>query len=208
MKRYLRRLVLFGILFVGRRGSAQDSTSLATTLSPGDIIRLTVWRHPEFSGEFPIGSDGAITHPLFRVIKVAGVPLPTVESRVRAFLSDYEQNPAFVIVALQRIYVGGEVRAPNMYSVPPGTTIAQAVALAGGPTEAANRSDLRVWRQGEELKFDLTQPTAGAFTTPIASGDQIAFSRSRSTVRDVIAPLASVTGLLIGVASLIVQSRR
>src|SRR5205814_4955267 len=69
-------------------------------LAAGDVIRIEVWRNKELSGDFPIAADGSITHPLYRELKVAGVPLPTVEQQVRTFLSRYESNPSFVLFPL------------------------------------------------------------------------------------------------------------
>ena len=31
-------------------------------LSPGDSVRIVVWRKPEMSGDFIVGPDGTITH--------------------------------------------------------------------------------------------------------------------------------------------------
>jgi len=39
------------------------------------------------------GPDGSITHPLFRAVKVAGVPFTTAEANLRKFLSAFEDNP-------------------------------------------------------------------------------------------------------------------
>jgi polysaccharide biosynthesis/export protein len=107
--------------------------------SPGDVVRISVWRQPELSGEFYIMSDGTIVHPLYRGVKVTGIPFTDVEARIRAILAEYEATPQFVIEPLLRIAVGGEVGTPNLYTVPPETTIAQAVALAGGPTREARQ---------------------------------------------------------------------
>ena len=33
-------------------------------LRPGDALRITVWRQPEFSGDFVVNPDSTIGHPL------------------------------------------------------------------------------------------------------------------------------------------------
>src|SRR5205085_2341857 len=87
-------------------------TGVPVLLAPGDIVRIAVWRNAELSGEFVIGPDGSITHPLYREVKAAGVPVAEVERRVAVFLARYgEANPAFTVTALIRIFVGGEVRS-------------------------------------------------------------------------------------------------
>ena len=62
-----------------------------TMLSPGDSVRIVVWRKPEFSGDFVVATDGSVTHPLFKDVKIAGVPLATAEANVRRYLSQYDQ---------------------------------------------------------------------------------------------------------------------
>lgn len=45
-----------------------------------------------------------------------------------------------------RIYVSGQVRTPGAYSVPDKTTVYQALALAGGPTERASLGKVKIMR--------------------------------------------------------------
>src|SRR4051812_21311269 len=65
----------------------------SSMLSPGDSVRITVWRKPEFSGDFIIAPDGTISHPLYRSVRVAGVPIATAEVNLRTFLARFEQDP-------------------------------------------------------------------------------------------------------------------
>lgn len=52
-----------------------------------------------------------------------------------------------------RIFVTGQVKAPASYSVPEGTTVLQAITLAGGVTEAASLGRVRIIRiVGDEKK--------------------------------------------------------
>src|SRR5205085_5090299 len=108
------RLLLGCALVIAASTSVPAQTQAGVTssfvLAPGDVIRIEVWRNKELSGDFPIAADGSITHPLYRELKVAGVPLPAVEQQIRSFLSRYESNPSFVIFPLFRIIVAGELR--------------------------------------------------------------------------------------------------
>jgi hypothetical protein len=44
------------------------------------------------------------------------------------------------------VTVLGSVRTPNVYKVAPGTTVRQALKLAGGADERANAADIRIMR--------------------------------------------------------------
>ena len=175
------------------------------SLNPGDQIRITVFRKPEFSGDFPIAANGTIIHPLYREVQVTGVPLSVVEDRLRTFLTRYETSPQFVIQPLVRIIVGGEVRTPNIYSVPPETTIAQAIALAGGPTDRGEVSQVHVIRDRQDIKMDISRPDSDAGVLQIRSGDQILVGRQRGSILGVIGPITSTIAAIAAITAVIRQ---
>src|SRR5690348_13451415 len=173
---------------VGTPAGAQSDVAdtSGVQLFPGDVLRITVWRQPEMSGEFVIGPDGTITHPLYRELKVVGMPLSAVQDRVRTFLDRFETNPQFVMLPMLRIIVAGEVRTPNVYTVPVGSTIAAVIALAGGPTDRGRLDQVRLQRGTGSFLLDLTRPEERAMRTSIRSGDQILVGRRRNFVQDVL----------------------
>jgi protein involved in polysaccharide export with SLBB domain len=175
-------------------------------LRPGDALRIDVWRHPEMSGEFVVAPDSALEHPLYQVVKVAGVPLPLVRQRLDSLLGRYEQGVQFVVEPLFPVTVAGEVRQPNLYRLPQGTSFAQAVAKAGGPTELGRLDKVRVIRRDSAMVIDLASGYSRYGTLPIASGDQVLVSRRSSfnLLRDVLYPAASLTA---AVAAILAYSR-
>jgi protein involved in polysaccharide export with SLBB domain len=183
------------------------------TLSPGDSVRITVWRKPEFSGDFIVGSDGSITHPLYRTVRVGGVPFTTAESNIRTFLTRFEQDPQFVVEPLVRVAVSGEVGRPQVFAVRPETSIAEAVAQAGGPNQFAKRDRVRVLRREpsggqRELYVNLLDPQPGSATVRVHSGDQIVVERRKSFFREVFLPGLSVIGSAASIYLLIDRANR
>ena len=185
--------------------TAPSDPSNGSVISPGDQIRIVVWRKPEMSGDFPIAANGTIIHPLYREVQVTGVPLSVVEDRLRTFLSRFDTNPQFVIQPLVKVVVAGEVRSPNVYPVPPETTVQQVVALAGGPTDRGLLNDVRMVRDRQEVRVDLSRANSEAALLQIRSGDVILVGRRGAGIRDFVAPVASSLGLI---ASLITVFRR
>ena len=124
--RTLVSLALLALVVLSAPASAQESraSSDQSVLSPGDSVRIVVWRKPEFSGDFVVAPNGSITHPLFRSVQVAGVPFATAEANLRRFLARFEENPEFVIEPLIRVAVSGEVDKPQVFALRPETTIA------------------------------------------------------------------------------------
>ncbi|HEX2722409.1 MAG TPA: polysaccharide biosynthesis/export family protein [Gemmatimonadaceae bacterium] len=198
-------LLLASLALFGGADLNAQSDSLATTLRPGDQVRIVVWRNPELSGDFAVSGNGTITHPLYREIQVVGVPLPTVEERLRTFLTRYVANPQFVFFPLVKIAVGGQVRSPNVLSVPPETTIAQAIVLAGGPTETGNLADVHVIRERQDVRLDLTKIDSDVALLQIRSNDQILVGKRRNVFRDVISPVIGAVGAAAAVTSLILR---
>lgn len=94
-------------LLVGADAAAQETRPSAEqyVLTPGDSVRVVVWRKPELSGDFVVAPDGTLTHPLFRAVRVGGIPFATAQANMRQFLTGFEQDPQFVMEPLVRVAV-------------------------------------------------------------------------------------------------------
>jgi polysaccharide biosynthesis/export protein len=174
------------------------------TLAPGDSVRVVVWRKPEMSGDFIVGPDGTITHPLYRSVRVGGIPFPTAEANVRAYLARFEQDPQFVVEPLVRVAVSGEVGRPQVFAVRPETSIADAVAQAGGPNQFGRRERVRVLRKDpsgrvQEFYVNLMDPGGVNATARVHSGDQIVIDRRRSFFREIFIPVLGVLGSIASI---------
>ena len=171
-------------------------------LRPGDLVRVSVWRKPELSGDFLLAADSTIKHPLYREIKIAGLSVRDARERLVLFLKDLENSPQVAIEPLFRVSIIGEVRIPSLYPLPPETTIAQAVAIAGGATEKGALDRVRLLRDGHETLIDLYSATTDAIRAPIASGDQIIVSRRRSVFREYALPILQSVGSIASIVGI------
>ena len=170
-------------------GASQATASLI--LFPGDAIRIDVWQRPEYSGEFKIGVDGAILHPLYQDIRVAEMPFEQVRNVLGDFLASREANPQFVVEPLFRVRLGGEVGQSVTTLVPPETTVARAIWDAGGPSERGRLDRVRLVRNGVSTMLDLTDPNPARTEIYLRSGDEVIVGRRRSIFRDYIVPVSS-----------------
>src|SRR2546430_14927422 len=170
--------------------AAQARVLRDPVLRPGDRLRVTVGRHPEMSGDFAVAPDSTLVHPLYRTVKVAGAPMAAVRERLRAVLVTYEQGVDFVIEPLFAVTVAGEVRQPNLYQLPQGTTFAQAIARAGGPTELGRLDEVHVIRRDRTMVINLAQDYSRYEGVPVASGDQVLVARRSNfnVLRDFLYP--------------------
>jgi polysaccharide biosynthesis/export protein len=199
-------LVLFAAVLVlpGARSLAAQSAHTdpdTPVLRPGDSVKIAVYQSTDLTQAFQVAPNGTPAEPLYQEIVIAGVPIPVVEDRVRAFLSRFEARPRFVVLPRFRVALGGEIRSPGLYYFPPGTTITQAVAQAGGATPDGRLNRVHLIREGKLVVADLTELQPGAAQTPIHSGDQILVQRRHhiSLTRDIIVPIASVAGAIFGI---------
>jgi polysaccharide export outer membrane protein len=140
----------------------------AYQIGPQDALLVTVWDHPEITlplGQFRqdsssgivVDEGGQIYFPHVGNFKVAGLTCSQVRDLLITRLAKVLQNPQIDVKVLayrsQKVYIGGEVKAPGVYNVTDVPfTLAEAVNRAGGflPTAddsrlVLNRGD-RVWR--------------------------------------------------------------
>lgn len=184
--------------------SAQPATTPGSNvfIAPGDYVRITVWRKPELSGEFLVAADSSLKHPLYQEVKVAGLNVGAAQARIRTYLLRLEAAPQVSIDPLFQVAVGGEVRSPNLYRLAPETNLAQAVALAGGPSERGRLDRVRLLRGGRTMTIDLTSADGEGVRMPVQSGDRLFVGRRTDRLRDNIGPIASLAGAAVSIAIL------
>lgn len=195
------------------RAQTAPPTAEQVALAPGDSIRVVVWRKPEMSGDFIVGPDGTITHPLYQSVRVGGIPFATAEINLRNFLARFEQDPQFVAEPLIRVAVSGEVGRPAMYAMRPETSITEAVAQAGGPRETGNKNRVLVLRKdpsGQQRQFyvSLVEPGPPTSALRVHSGDQILVERKKSFFKDIFMPALSVIGSAASIYLVITRANR
>jgi polysaccharide export outer membrane protein len=202
-------VILVASLALARPILAQEpAREEQAVLTPGDSVRIQVWRRPDFSGDFVVGPDGSVSHPLYRSVRVAGVPFATAEANLRRFLSGFEENPQFVMEPLVRVAISGEVTRPMVFATRPETSIGEAVARAGGATQNGARNRVRVIRftqsgKQQVFRLDLENSTSTDFSIPVHSGDMIVVDRRKSFTKDILLPTLGVIGSIASVGLLI-----
>lgn len=135
-------------------GSEPDPRRADVVLGVGDIVQVNVWgeANEALNTEATIRPDGTITMPLVGDIKAAGETTPTLKEKIKKQLANYvKMEGTAVTVALKqwksyRFTVQGEVMRPSVYTNDQYLTVADALALAGGPTRFAKRSQIVLMR--------------------------------------------------------------
>jgi protein involved in polysaccharide export with SLBB domain len=151
-------------------------TAVGPTLASGDVIRVTVWREPDLSGEFLVNENGVVTFPLLGEINVLEIPISQLRDRLIQRYSVELRNPSITVTPLRRIYVLGEVTKPGLYTVDPTISLAGAIALAGGATPTGDLERLRVVRAGSVV-IDRAAAASSLSAASVRSEDQIFVDR-------------------------------
>jgi len=112
------------------------------TLGPDDIIEINVRRHPEFSGQYPINSEGKIQYKFVGDIEIKGLTKTEVKDLITKILATYVISPEVDVTIMEYrskvIYVIGEVGAPGKYYMKADKILLrEAVVQAGLPTLSA-----------------------------------------------------------------------
>jgi polysaccharide export outer membrane protein len=203
--RFLVPTILIGFLATNARvSSAQVDTAGATTVHPGDHIKITLLGDDKnLSGEFEVGPDSTLKRPLYNRVKVVGVPLPQLKEKLAAFLRTFQREPQFEVEPLLKVSVGGEVRSPNILFLSPQTTVADAISLAGGTTDRADLNRVTLLRDRREQLLSL-QGSGLNGAILIRSGDQISVGASRNITGTVIA----ILGVVVSIGSLFILAHR
>lgn len=131
-----------------------DPRKTDVALGVGDVIQINVWgeQNEALNTEATIRPDGTITMPLVGDIKAVGETTPSLKEKIKKQLANYvKMEGTAVTVALKtwksyRFTIQGEVMRPSVYTNDSFLTVADALALAGGPTRFAKRSQIVLMR--------------------------------------------------------------
>jgi polysaccharide export outer membrane protein len=134
-------------------------------IGPEDILLIRVWREPEHSGLVTVRPDGKITLPLIGDIQAAGLTPDKLDAEVTAALSKYINNPDVIVsvqaVRSKRYYVTGEVNRPGAYPLVTPVTVLEALTLAGGFRDFANKKNITILRGNQRFKFNYNEVIKG-----------------------------------------------
>jgi polysaccharide export outer membrane protein len=168
-----------GSVFVPPPAPAQLATAVTShaadtsnALRPGDLIRLRIWREPDFSGDFLVDETGVVMLPRLGALNVTAEPPESLKATLvrgyRTFLNHSSIDVAF----LRRVQIAGAVQKPGLYHVDPIMTVGDALALAGGVLPGGREDKVEIIREGGRLPGTMSGRMLISHS-PVRSGDQL-----------------------------------
>ncbi len=133
-------------------------SAAAQALQPGDTIAISVYQDPKLDRQIIIGPTGTISFPLAGRIQAQGLTPEALEKALKSKLKDKYTTTPDVTVALiatakseeeekPRFFITGEVGKPGPFLYVPGTSVIQAIAMAGGLGPFAARKRIQIRRK-------------------------------------------------------------
>jgi polysaccharide biosynthesis/export protein len=147
-------------------------------MSPGDKLRIEVYKDPQLSQSVQVRPDGKVTLPLIGDIVASGRTPIELRDGIGAALKEYVTNPTVTVIVVEAAaataYVMGEVNHPGAVNLTSPLTVLQALAVAGGLKDFADAKKIRILRKdatGEQMipfnyKDALKSPRAPIYLRP------------------------------------------
>ena len=152
-------------------------------VGPADRLTIRVLPDPAIERVVTVRPDGRFSMDLIGDVKASGRTLGEIGHDVETRMAKYRQSPS-VSVALDlpastAVTILGEVGSPSVFPLDRPLHLSEAVARAGGPTQLAATSRIRVVRRSEEsvvrydANLDLIQRGDTSTDLVIQEGDLI-----------------------------------
>jgi polysaccharide export outer membrane protein len=185
-------LAFLWLAMVAGPAAAQQSSvpGPAYRINPGDDVEVMVWGDERLQRTVRVLPDGSLSFPLVGQVMAAGM-LPSELQRIitQGLRPQYRDVVPQVTVSVKnpngyQFSVIGKVKAPGTFTPGRYVNALEALGIAGGPTEFAQTSRIRIIRKagqqlrsipvqiGNALKGDVDRLTP-AEIPPIESGDTL-----------------------------------
>ena len=133
------------------RAAATTPTQPEYRIGSGDKLQISVYKEADLTQSLQVRPDGRITMPLVGDLAAAGQTPMQLQRRLAESLREYVSNPVVTVmvveVAERVVYVMGEVNTPGAVPLKGSMTVLQALAVAGGFKDFANKGGIKVLRK-------------------------------------------------------------
>lgn len=176
----MMRFAVLVVALAATSAAAQPDTpasrAAATHPGPGDRIFFHVLREPLLTDTVTVDERGEVVFPKIGVVRASSLTIGQLRDSVRVLMRQFLRDPAVELIVLRRVAVNGEVVKPDLYQVSVGSTLRDAIAMAGGLTETASGRSVYIVRQGARIHVPDWQVNDGA-AADLRSGDQVVVGR-------------------------------
>lgn len=123
----------------------------------GDALHVGVWQEKDLSSDVSVRPDGTVTLPLIGEIRAAGRTTLQLKEEIKSQLKQYLKNAVVTVsvttVSSYRFTVAGNVTQTGIFNPNYYVTVAEAIALAGGPNEYGDAENVVLIRSDPSGKL-------------------------------------------------------
>ena len=140
------------------------TVSSTYTLSPYDVVDVSVYNEEDLHTRAKLGADGTVLLPLIGTVSLAGKTVAEANELIRKrYAAGFVKDPHILVTVLDyrksTFSILGQVARPGIYEIPEGThvSIVDAILLAGGFTRIADQNGVKVKRlvKGKPAVFQV-----------------------------------------------------
>lgn len=143
-------VALGGCANMGRPVPGPTPTNAPYRLDTGDVIRVSVYNDAQLTNTYGIDDSGHTSMPLVGRIYLRGKTTNQASALITARLADgYLRDPNVAVeMAIYRpFFIEGEVTSSGQFAYVYGMTVRDAIAVAGGFSDVAQRSTVTLYRK-------------------------------------------------------------
>jgi polysaccharide export outer membrane protein len=194
--------------------AAFDTTAATKdyVIGPLDKLSIKVFQSAELSLDgVQVDASGQIVLPLIGDVAVAGKSTDQVSKEIADRLRQrYMQSPEVSVIvqesASQKVTVEGEVKSAGVFKMAGRTTLMEALAMAGGPSDTADLHEVAIIRmingKRSAALCDFTKIRDGSAPDPEIQGNDVVVmngSTSKEIWADVLktAPLFTLLAIAV-----------
>ncbi len=174
----MKRIVFWTILlaWLGLAGTVMADNS-DYRVGDGDILKVTVYDHPDLTTVVRLSSGGQIHFPLIGQVQIGGLTVYQAADVIASRLSgDYIINPQVSVFIEEfrskKVTIMGEVDKPGLYELSGLTTLLELISKAGGlQKDAGDRVTIHRKAEGRKAEEALTINLKDLMESKDASAD-------------------------------------
>ena len=131
-----------------------------------DVIRVVVWKEPDLSFTAAVRPDGKVTAPLLGDLMANGQTPSSLATSLKEKLGELVNNPLVNVEIIQvrskKYYITGQgAGRGGVFPLVVPTTVLEAITMAGGLTEWADKKKVVIMRGPKRLKFNYDAAIKG-----------------------------------------------
>ncbi|MBW2072740.1 MAG: polysaccharide export protein [Deltaproteobacteria bacterium] len=129
-------------------------------IGPGDVLNISVWETESLTRVATVLPDGTISFPLIGEVQAGGRTTAELRQEIKQRVAPYVSDPVVSVEVQQvnsmHIYVIGKVNKPGRFILNANVDVLQALAMAGGLTDWADKDNIKIFRRDQNATRSFT----------------------------------------------------